>query len=80
VARAFEPGGPLAVLGGRAHGVDRATVWTEEHGHRPGTLLRRSQGEALVAAADGYALLRLVPAPSARRRAARALARPLRRR
>lgn len=70
VARAFPAGGTLAALDGGLHPVARATTWTDDHDHAPGSALRRSGREALVAAADGYALLELAP-----RRRGRALAR-----
>jgi methionyl-tRNA formyltransferase len=72
VARAFPPGGALARLDGGLLPVARATVWADGHGHAPGTALRRARRQALVAAADGYALLELAPPLRARALARRA--------
>ena len=61
VARAFAPGAATAGLGGRPRGVASAVVWNDAHGLTPGTLVRATGRDALVAASDGYALLRLAP-------------------
>jgi methionyl-tRNA formyltransferase len=73
VARAFPAGGALARLDGGLRPVARATVWADEHEHAPGSAVRRGRREALVAAADGYALLELAPPRRARALARRAL-------
>lgn len=61
VTRAFEPGKSVATLGRATRGVESAVVWEQEHAHVPGTVVRVSGRDALVAGRDGYALLRLAP-------------------
>ena len=76
IARAFPPDEPIAVLGDLTRAVRSVVVGTDAHDRPPGTVVSERGDDALVAAADGFALLRLAP----RRTTGRALAGRARRR
>lgn len=58
VLRAFTPGNILVPIEGREWVVFDAVCWPERHAHRPGALVARKGARRLLAASDGYLLLR----------------------
>lgn len=71
VLRAFTPGNIFICVDGRPWVVFDAVCWPEAHGFAPGSLVTPKGGTRLLAAADGYVLLRsALPEPIARLRLA----------
>jgi methionyl-tRNA formyltransferase len=60
VARAFGKFNSFAVYNDCEWIVDDVTVWPAAHGLPPGTLIHKTNREAVVAASDGYVCLRTV--------------------
>lgn len=58
VLRAFTPGSIFVEVDGRPWVVFDAVCWPELHGFAPGSLVAPKGGKRLLAAADGYVLLR----------------------
>lgn len=57
-ARAFGRYGSLAQIEGALHVVYAADMWREDHAYLPGTVAARLSREIVVAAKDGYVLLK----------------------
>jgi methionyl-tRNA formyltransferase len=58
VLRAFSPGGVFVPIEGRTWVVFDAACWQERHSDVPGTVVALAPTGRLLAAADGYLLLR----------------------
>lgn len=58
VLRAFTPGNILVEVGGKPWVVFDAEAWPETHRHRPGSVVARNGATRLLAAADGFVLVR----------------------
>lgn len=71
VLRAFTPGNIFVPVDGRRWVVFDAVCWPEAHGFAPGSLVASGGGKRLLAAEDGYVLLRsALPERAARLRLA----------
>ena len=57
-ARAFGRYGSLARIDGVLHVVYAADMWEETHALPPGTVAARLSREIIIAASDGYVLLK----------------------